>query len=57
MASKKQGYAAVAMKPKTMQIVERLARREGRKFTRQAELLIEMGLAEYKRKMAEKVTA
>lgn len=47
----------MAMKPKTIQIVERLARREGRKFTRQAEILIEIGLAEYKRQKAEKVLA
>jgi predicted transcriptional regulator len=57
MSSKKQGYPAVAMKPKTIQEVERLAKREGRQFTRQAELLIEIGLAEYKRQKAEKVTA
>ena len=52
MASRKQGYAAVAMKPKVQRAVERLAKRDGRQFTRQAEMLLEMGLAEYGKRVA-----
>jgi len=58
MASKKQGYAAVAMSPKLRAAVERIAKKEGRALGRQAEVLVEIGLAEYERqRKAEKVTA
>ena len=57
MASRKQGYAAVAMKPRTQKIVERIAKSEGRKFTRQAEILVELGLAEYERQQKAQASA
>jgi hypothetical protein len=54
MASKKQGYAAVAMGPKLMAAVARIAKKENRALSRQAAVLVELGLSEYERQLAEK---
>ena len=43
------GYTAVAMSPRLQAAVKRIAKREGRAFARQAEILIKIGLAEYER--------